>query len=159
MEKNTTMPHQRQTSRHSTISALQTFRLGQRLARRLRGGEVIALIGELGAGKTTLVKGLAAGLGIRRPIRSPTFLLLRAYPVRGHKKILQLVHVDAYRLKHPIELLDVGFNDYLAQPDTVTIIEWADKIPRLLPRQRVAVRLKMGRKPNVRTIWQSLLRE
>lgn len=149
----------RKIQRVTTNSTAQTMAFGQRLARRLKGGEVIALMGELGAGKTTLVKGLAAGLGIRQPVRSPTFLLLRAYPVRGHKKILQLVHVDAYRLKHPTELLAIGLNDYLAKPDTVTIIEWADKIPRLLPRQRVAVRLKMGQKPNVRTIWQSLRRE
>lgn len=135
-----------------TTSARQTHRFGQQLARRIRGGEVIALSGELGAGKTVLVKGIAAGLGIQRTITSPTFLLLRVYRVRGHKKIRHFVHVDAYRVKHPAELLDAGLGDYLGQPDTVAVIEWADRVRTVLPKRRVDIQLQLGVTKNRRQI-------
>lgn len=133
-------------------SAKETFQFGKRLSKKLKGGEVIALSGELGAGKTVLVKGMAAGLGIKRTISSPTFLLLRVYRVRGHKKIRHFVHVDAYRVKHPAELLDAGLGDYLGQPDTVAIIEWADRVRTLLPERRVDIQLKLGATQNRRQI-------
>ncbi len=136
----------------ATRSSQETRELGRLLAQRLRGGEVIALIGELGAGKTVLVKGLAAGLGIRQPIRSPTFLLLRVYPVRGHRTIKRFVHVDAYRIKHPAELLDVGLNDNLGKPDTVTVIEWANRAVAVIPRQHTTLILQLGSIPTRRHI-------
>lgn len=118
----------------------------------MRGGEVIALSGELGAGKTTLIKGIAAGLGIRRPITSPTFLLLRVYPVRGNPRLRRLVHVDAYRIKHPAELVDVGLNDYLGMPDTTTVIEWAERIRPLLPGRRMTITLRLTTRPAERRV-------
>lgn len=136
----------------TTKNAHQTLELGKNLARQLRGGEVIALTGELGAGKTTLVKGIAAGLGIKRPITSPTFLLLRVYRVREQKNIRQFIHVDAYRVKHPAELFDVGLDNYLGRPDTVTVIEWAERVRTLLPKRRIDIRLKLGTLQNYRQI-------
>ena len=130
----------------------QTFTLGQRLARALKGGEIIALVGELGAGKTTLVKGIAAGLGIRQPILSPTFMLMRIYPVKGQRSMKRLVHIDAYRVKHAAELLDIGVADYLGQPDTVTIIEWAERIKTLLPRRRTEIAFRHGKTETRRRI-------
>lgn len=131
-------------------SARHTFLTGRRLAKKFRGGEVIALVGELGAGKTTLVKGIAAGLGIRRHITSPTFLRLRVYPVHGHGIIRRLVHVDAYRIKHPAELSDIGLHEYLGLPDTVTVIEWADRITTWLQHPRRTITLGLGRRPTER---------
>ena len=133
-------------------SPRETFQLGERLSKKLRGGEVIALSGELGAGKTTLTKGIAAGLGIRRTITSPTFLLLRVYPVRGHHTIRRFVHVDAYRVKHPAELLDIGLREYLGQPDAVVAIEWADHLGRILPARHTRITLILGRRQSTRCL-------
>ena len=126
-----------------TKSEKQTIALGKKLARRLKGGEVLALTGQLGAGKTTLIKGLAQGLGIKRIITSPTFLLMRVYGVRGNKKgIKTLVHIDCYRLKSSKDILAIGAQEYFGQKDVVAVIEWADKITKILPRQKLNIVLK-----------------
>jgi len=118
-------------------SEKQTFVLAKKFASRLTGREIIGLIGELGAGKTIFTKGLASGLGIKKNITSPTFVLMKVYPVKTqkHSTIKSLVHLDAYRIKHAEELIAVGIKDYLNRPDTVTVIEWADKIKKILPKK------------------------
>lgn len=130
----------------------QTLHFGQRLAQKFHGGEVIALVGDLGAGKTVLVRGIAQGLGIKHRIVSPTFVLMRVYPVRGHKKIRQLVHVDAYRIKHARDLLAIGLGDYLGRPDTITIIEWADRVKKILPTRATIINFRHGNTSSQRTI-------
>ncbi len=101
---------------------------GQRLAAELRAGDVLALTGDLGAGKTCLVKGIARGLGILQEITSPTFTLINEY-VGGR---LPLYHVDLYRLDSAEQALQIGLDDYLGR-DGVTVIEWAEKVESLLP--------------------------
>lgn len=123
----------------------ETLNLGQGLARHLRGGDVLALSGELGAGKTVLIKGLATGLGIKRVVRSPSFNLMRVYklphPIRGIKT---LAHLDCYRLTAPSEAVDIGLLDYLADKKTLTVIEWPEKIKKILPKNRTqTIRLKV----------------
>ena len=135
-----------------THSAEQTRRFGRQLARHLRGGEVIALIGDLGAGKTVLVKGMAVGLGIKHRVSSPTFVLMRVYPVQPHKTIRRFVHVDAYRVRHAAELLEIGLVDYLGQPDTVTVIEWADRVREILPHKTIRVQMEHGKSFNQRKL-------
>lgn len=135
-----------------TISATQTQKLGQRLAQKFCGGEVIALVGDLGTGKTVISRGIARGLGVKHRIISPTFVLMRIYRVRGHKKIRQLVHVDAYRIRHAEELIDIGLGDYLGQPDTVTIIEWADRAKKILPHEHITITLKLKKRQSSRHI-------
>ncbi len=135
---------------YSTKTAAQTKKLGQKIAKLLKGGEVLALIGDLGAGKTTLVKGLAKGLGIKQPITSPTFVLLKIYPVTKHKAIKQLVHVDCYRVAG-IELTKIGLDDYLNRPDCVVAIEWAEKINNL-PRLTKIINFKHAKNNNQRII-------
>ncbi len=114
----------------STIShsPAETFELGRLAARELRGGEVFALVGELGSGKTHFVKGLAVGLGYRDEVTSPTFTLVHEH--FGGR--LPLFHFDFYRLASAEETLRVGFDDYL-DGNGVLAIEWADKFPGLLP--------------------------
>ena len=129
--------------RYQTASAAQTIALGKKLAKTFRDGEVIALFGELGAGKTTLVKGIAAGLGIRKVITSPTFLLMRVYPAR-HKKIQTLVHLDCYRIKNATEISALGLAEYLGRDDAVVVIEWPERIKKLLPRRRLEIRLQLS---------------
>ena len=119
-----------------TASAAETGRLGQSLAQPLRGGDVIALSGELGSGKTTFTQGLARGLGIRAAVTSPTFILVNRYPAPDGR-VLQ--HADCYRLANaPLEMWDLGLTD-LYEGDDIVVIEWADRIPGLLPDDHLEI--------------------
>lgn len=110
----------------------ETMALAKKLALSLKGGEIIGLIGDLGAGKTVFTKGLALGLGIKKAITSPTFVLMKIYPVRKGR-IKKFIHLDAYRLKSSKEMSALAMEDYFGRPDTVTVIEWAGKIKKVLP--------------------------
>jgi len=118
-------------------SAEQTRRVGMRLGALLQPGDVICLIGDLGAGKTTLVQGLAAGWGSLDPVSSPTFVLVNLYRRldRG-----QLFHLDAYRLSGPAEAADLDLDDILDRG--VLVIEWADRIEAALPDERFWITLR-----------------
>jgi len=111
-----------------THSLAETLALGERLASDLPAGTVLALAGELGAGKTALVKGIARGLGIAQEVTSPTFTLIHEY--RGGR--LPLYHIDLYRLASPQQAEAIGIEDYLA-PAGIAVIEWPDRIAALLP--------------------------
>src|SRR3989338_9938364 len=119
----------------TSVSEAQTEKLGRNMAKQLVGGEVITLSGDLGAGKTVFVKGLAKGLGIKQVIVSPTFLLMKVYRTKG--KIKHLVHVDTYRVQNEQDLREIGLADYLGHPDTVTVIEWPQKLRNLLSKKPV----------------------
>ena len=136
-----------------THNRTQTLAVAKQLARRLRGGEVLALSGELGAGKTTFVQGLAQGLGIRHTVTSPTFLLMRVYPIRKKgAAIKQLVHIDCYRIKSPQAIKAIGALEYFGKSATVVAIEWPEKIKGLLPRQAVKILLRLGKQDTHREI-------
>lgn len=125
------------TSRQvDTLSVEETLNCGAQLARELQPGDVIALSGELGAGKTAFIKGLARGLGITRDVTSPTFTLVHEYT--GGR--LPLFHIDLYRLDNLRQALAIGIEDYL-NGTGVTAIEWAEKIESLLPAHTTRVRL------------------
>jgi tRNA threonylcarbamoyladenosine biosynthesis protein TsaE len=104
-----------------------TKAIGAALAGLLDPGDVVGLDGDLGAGKTRLVQGAAAALGVEDPVLSPTFMLLREYD--GD---LPVHHVDAYRLAGPVELEDLGLDEVLP-PDAVAFVEWADRVAAVLP--------------------------
>lgn len=119
-----------------TRSEIETKELARKLAQKLTGGEVICLMGELGSGKTTFAQGLAEGLGVKAPIISPTFTLVREYFGR-----LPLFHIDAYRLNglNVDEIQSqVGLWDYMERGGVVTI-EWADLISDALPADRLDI--------------------
>jgi tRNA threonylcarbamoyladenosine biosynthesis protein TsaE len=119
-----------------TENVAQTQALGLRLASWLRSGDVLALAGELGAGKTAFTQGLARGMGITAPVTSPTFVLINRYPAPDGR-ILQ--HADCYRLADaPAEMWDIGLTDLFAGDDVV-VIEWADRIAGLLPDEHLHV--------------------
>lgn len=105
----------------------ETFALGKELAATLQGGEILALSGNLGAGKTALVQGLAVGLGVKAKVNSPTFTIMKLYPAKK-EKIKQLCHIDAYRLSSGQELFDIGVEDYFVKADTVSAVEWAERV-------------------------------
>ncbi len=121
-----------------TKTTEETTEFGKNLAAQLNGGDILLLEGELGAGKTTLVKGLAAGLNIKYEITSPTFTLMNTYPV-DLEKIKNLVHIDTYRLKDEEELIEIGVEDYLGKPDTLCIVEWPEKIAKLLNDKKTTI--------------------
>jgi tRNA threonylcarbamoyladenosine biosynthesis protein TsaE len=112
-------------------SPAETMALGEKIGSHLQGGEVIALCGPLGSGKTHLIKGIIAGAGGEQPrhVTSPTFVIVNEYTAAGHD--LDIYHVDAYRLNSPEELCQIGF-DELCYPRSAVLIEWADKVQSLL---------------------------
>ena len=130
---------------------------GGRLGRRLGPGSVIALVGGLGAGKTTLTKAIAAGLGVREVVTSPTFTLVNEY-LSGR---LPLYHFDLYRLAGPEagsvykELAEIGYEEYF-YGDGVTVIEWADRIEGLLPEYAMRIDLSYTGDPNIRQVEERL---
>jgi tRNA threonylcarbamoyladenosine biosynthesis protein TsaE len=121
-----------------TESAAETEALAARLAAQLRGGECIALHGDLGAGKTQFVRGLVGGLGAdRRLVSSPTFVLLHVY--NGGR--LTVYHLDAYRAAGPDDFEAIGFAELLEQGGVV-VIEWAARVEMLLPARRIDIRIE-----------------
>jgi tRNA threonylcarbamoyladenosine biosynthesis protein TsaE len=120
-------------------SAADTFEAARALAAMMHPGDVLALVGDLGAGKTHWVKGLAAGLGSDAQVTSPTFTLIHEY---GGGR-LPLYHIDCYRLETAAELLAAGLDDYL-DGRGVLAIEWAEKFPELIPSSARWVRFTIG---------------
>lgn len=119
-----------------TLKAEETVRLGCELAKKLQKGDVIALYGELGSGKTTFVKGIGVGLGVRdaRHINSPTFVLIKEYNGR-----VPLYHMDMYRLDNLRDIEDIAIEEYI-YGEGVTIIEWAEKMETVLPKKVISVK-------------------
>lgn len=137
-----------------TENAEQTRALGESLAGRLRAGDLVTLQGELGAGKTTCVQGLARGLGVSDDATSPTFML-----IVEHEGKLPVLHIDAYRLVNrgdePVcydALRDSGILDALDREDAIKIVEWPERIWDVLPVARFALRLQSGSAENQREV-------
>ena len=124
-----------------------TRAIGRSLGREARPGTLIALIGELGAGKTQLAKGVAEGLEVPTVVNSPTFVLMNEHVGR-----LRLYHADAYRLAEPEEALDAGLIED-RQSDGVVVVEWADRLTGWLPAERLEITISGdGADPSVRTL-------
>jgi tRNA threonylcarbamoyladenosine biosynthesis protein TsaE len=126
-----------------STSEQETFDFAKKFAESLRGGEVIALEGDLGAGKTVFTKGLAEGLGVKRTVTSPTFVVMKIYDANTKSKIKKLVHIDAYRLDSARSASTIGAEEYFYSPDTVTVIEWPVKIKNILPRSFINIKISI----------------
>ena len=119
-------------------SEADTVEFGQRLAKALRPGDIVGLVGDLGAGKTRLVQALAAALDVPcDQVNSPTFTLIQEYAGR-----IPVRHCDTYRLRDPDEFLDLGL-DELFDRDGIALIEWADRVTHLLPRDVLTIRIEI----------------
>jgi len=120
-----------------TESPEETEDLGAELARELKAGDIIGLVGELGGGKTCFVRGLVRGLGLRGHVKSPSFNLLNIYEGRGNTP--PLYHMDLYRLGSEHEFFEAGLEEYIYS-EGISVIEWADKFPGFLAKCALVVR-------------------
>jgi len=136
------------TYQHESHSPEETKNLAATLKAYLAPGAVLALIGDLGSGKTTFVQGLVAAYGVSDPVVSPTFTYIREYETPE----AMIVHIDAYRLENPADLFSLGYSDYLQQK-AVLLIEWADKVLAALPEETSQIHLHHGNdEPNIRKL-------
>ncbi|MFA5644465.1 MAG: tRNA (adenosine(37)-N6)-threonylcarbamoyltransferase complex ATPase subunit type 1 TsaE [Patescibacteria group bacterium] len=139
-----------------TKNQKETFNLGFLLGRNCFPGEIFCLSGQLGSGKTTLSQGIAKGLGIKKNITSPTFIIYNAYKInKNSNKIKNLIHIDAYRLTGIKDLESIGFFDLLKQKDIVLIIEWGEKIKKHLSPKTIFIEIKLKKEPEEREIFIS----
>lgn len=122
-----------------TKNNTQTIKFGKEFAKKLTGGEVLALTGDLGSGKTTFTQGLAKGLGIKNNITSPTFVLLKNYHGKINNKNIEFVHIDAYRVQSIEDIKSAGIEDYLNRKGVIMVIEWAEKIKKILPKNIINI--------------------
>ncbi|TSC95724.1 MAG: ATP/GTP hydrolase [Parcubacteria group bacterium Athens1014_10] len=145
--------------KHLNKNIKQTQKIAGEIAKKLKGGEVIALSGELGAGKTVFVKSLAKSLGVKKNVNSPTFVLMKIYQTKNPKSnIKRLCHIDAYRIENFQDLLNIGVLEFLGQKNTTCAIEWAEKIKKILPKNRIEINLKTGKKENRRDVFINFLK-
>ena len=119
-----------------TDSYMETEQLGERLGRGLKGGEIVALSGDLGAGKTAFVRGLARGLDVTDSVKSPTFTI-----VDEHEGRVPLFHFDMYRLGGFDELFDIGWDDYVARGG-VCAVEWSENVPEIINSETITVDIR-----------------
>ena len=121
------------------IALSQAETEAKKIAQKIKGGEIFALIGELGSGKTTFTKALGKELGIRQTISSPTFVMMQQFEIPKSK--LFLYHLDLYRTKNFKEVQSLGITEWWGHPQTITVIEWADKILNDLPSNTTIIYL------------------
>jgi len=117
----------------------ETNKIGIKIGKLLSSGDILCLNGDLGAGKTTMTKSIGIGLGVDEYITSPTFALINEYSGR-----IPVYHFDVYRLENAHELYDLGFDEYF-YGNGVCIIEWADKIERMIPNERIVIDIEKGK--------------
>jgi tRNA threonylcarbamoyladenosine biosynthesis protein TsaE len=122
---------------YSTKTAQDTIDLGKKIGSKLQPNDVIALTGQLGAGKTTLIQGIAAGVGVKDYVTSPTFIIINEYAGR-----LPFYHVDLYRLDAGLDIADLGIEEYFACGG-VCVIEWAERLKDLLPSKAEKIEIKI----------------
>lgn len=131
---------------YKTFSAEETKTIAQNLAQNLKAGDVLCMYGDLGAGKTAFVQGLAKGFLIDAYVNSPTFTIVNEY-----MGTLPLYHFDVYRVGSSDEMFDIGFDEYI-DGDGVSVIEWAELIEDILPKNRYNVTINKTDEENVREI-------
>ena len=153
-------------------SKFETQKIAYFLAKEIiklpvRSAFVLALEGNLGSGKTTFTQGFASALGIKENVLSPTFVLMKVYSISQKIKDLirpsrralgkrlkfnHLIHIDCYRFNSKKDLSHLGFKDLLKDKDAIILIEWADRVKKLLPRDTIWIRFQHGKKPYERII-------
>jgi len=129
---------------YRTHSTDETRQVARQFAHTLKRGDIVALVGDLGAGKTQFVKGICEALTVTMPVASPTFVLLHRYLGKDAAGLeLIIYHLDLYRVASVSEILDLGYEE-LFFGNGICLIEWADRLANLLPERRIDVRLTLG---------------
>lgn len=127
--------NRRQTEKLARMLAKEILRYKKVYPERSRGALVFGLIGSLGAGKTTFIQAFAKGLGIKSKITSPTFVLMKKYK--------NLYHIDCYRIKNAKDILELDFKEITSNPLHIIMIEWAEKIKSILPKDAIRIKFKI----------------
>ena len=123
-----------------THSSKETFDKAYKFAEKYQNkGGIIALIGDLGSGKTTFVQGIASGLGITERVLSPTFIFIRQHKIPNSERILH--HIDLYRVEDYQNINQLGLDEIIANPDNIALIEWAEKIGKILPQTATIIKI------------------
>lgn len=134
-----------------TTNSKQTKKLGEILAKELRGGAIICLAGELGSGKTTFTQGVLKGLGAKGPYTSPTFVVIKQYKLKTqNSKLENVYHIDAYRISAQ-NVLALGWEEIVADKKNIVIVEWAERIRKIIPKYAIWMKFRHV-KNNVREI-------
>jgi len=123
-------------------SSKQTEKIGEKIASEMKGGEVICLYGDLGAGKTTFVHGFMEYFLPGKRIVSPTFIIVRHYTI-SHGKIKNIYHIDLYRISNDNEIKTLGINEFMNKSDSLVLIEWAGNLGKFLPEKRIDIRFEI----------------
>ena len=152
-----------------TASPSQTKKLGETLAREIlktkpkKIAQILGLEGGLGGGKTTFLQGFARGLGIKQKILSPTFIIMRKIEVKplpcggltSVTSIKTFYHIDCYRIKKPKEILDLGFKEIISNPQNIVVIEWSDRIKKIMPKTTIWITFKFINKHTRKVVLKS----
>ena len=144
-------------------SKIQTQKIAIRLAKKIisegvgRRARVLALIGDLGSGKTAFTQGFIKSLGIKTHVPSPTFVIYRKYPIHSqfaiHNSLFKFIyHFDLYRIEKPKEIIDLDFKKILKNPENIVLIEWPEQILKFLPKNTIRVELSHGGRANERVV-------
>ena len=118
---------------------------------KIRTARVIALHGNLGAGKTTFIQGFLRGLGVKSKITSPTFVILKNYKIKKGN-YAKAYHIDCYRIQSSQEILDLGFKEIISNPGNIVLVEWPERISAIMPKNATRINFKYGKKENERTL-------
>ena len=138
--------------KYTTKSVEETLTIASTFAERLRRGDIVALYGELGSGKTQFAKGVCDYFGVGEHVTSPTFVLLNRHSGKDATgRELLIFHFDLYRIKSLSEIYDLGYEEFFSQ-DGICLIEWADQLADLLPARRYDVRLSFGKTEDERIV-------
>lgn len=157
---------------HKTIvtkNADETRNFGREFAQHLKKGGVLALFGDLGAGKTTFVQGLAEGLGIKNRIISPTFIIMREYKLpyssseqsesrsksSRQARTIRFYHIDLYRTESQKDIEGLGIQEILSDPENIVVIEWAEKMGNLLPKNAIKISFEYGNDDERKITWKT----
>ncbi len=145
--------HSYKTNSFRQTKKLANFLTRRFLRRRLKQKDtlILALSGDLGSGKTTFIQGFIRGLGVRNKITSPTFVLVKNYKLKA-LNYKCVYHVDCYRIKSAGELLKLGLKEILKNPQNIVLIEWAERIRRVLPKNAIWLKFEHGQKINERNV-------
>ena len=128
-------------TKYISQSPEETITFAREFAKTLKPGSAVAFSGDLGSGKTTFIKGIALGLGLKNPdeVKSPTFALMHIYPTK-----IPLYHFDLYRLESLKEIETIGFEEFITDPKVISCIEWAEKAAKLLPDETFYIQIELS---------------